>query len=1173
MHRPRFTSKTGLVLVVVVTMLAVTACDWTQFRGGASHAGYVADNAISTAKAPGLVQRWSAPTGGAIQSSAAIAGGVAYVGSDDGNLYALDATTGAPKWSIATGGAVASSPAVDNGVVYIGSDDHLLRAIRVSDHVVLWAVTLDPGFAGPSSAPMVANGIIYASSAGSLYAYRPDGTQAWSVAVTTGGALSAPSAANGLVHVSSYADAAVWAYRADTGAPAWSATIPGPRASCTAATPSPTENGTAVYVTLCPSTDVGAPSLFAYQATTGAPLWSNAPSQLSTSASIGYGPLIAVSSINHSLEARSPTDGSLLWSAPLGSTTSSSPSIGNGVVYVGSDDHQLTAFDGAGIIKCSGTPKVCAPLWTISTDGAVRSTPAVSNGMVYVGSDDHGLHAYGLPQSGFGKSTLTGTSSGKPTAVRFGPDGRLYVASGNGFVKAYTVARNSANSYRVIATESIDLIRQIPNHDDNGGAVDPAITDRLVTGMMVTGTAANPVVYIASSDPRVGAGTTGGLLDPDTNSGVISRLTRTAGTWQRLDLVRGLPRSLENHATNTMVLDKATNTLLVAQGGNTNMGAPSNNFSFLPEYAYSAAILRVDLNAIGNTTYDLPTLVDEDHPDLIGPFGGNLGKHQAKLTPSSPVQIYAPGFRNPFSMVKTRLGKLYAIDNGPNGGWGDIPVGEGPGGTCTNEVHEPGVDDRDSLHLVTAAGYYGGHANPTRGNRANTFNPTNPQSPVPTANPVECISRDSTVSGAVATFDSGTTGMAEYTASNFDGQMSGDLIVGSYYGSVFRAHLDGSGAVVRTDVLFSNVGSHPLDIAVQGDGDALPGTIWVPDYATGAITVFEPNDFGGVVAPPCNGTNSTTLDEDHDGYTNADEIDNHTDPCSAADLPHDWNGNLVSDLHDPDDDSDGQPDTSDQFALDPNNGLTSLIPLRYSWLNGAVSNPCAPTPLPTGCPGGLLGLGFTGVMTDGSTDYANLFDVGQMTVGGAAGVLTVSQVPAGTALGAANSQHFGFQFGVNANPANTGTFTVHTRIQAPFSGITPTGDQSIGVYLGTGNQDNFLQLAVTANNGAPGVQLVKEVTGTDTVRPVEPLALPGPEAVDLYLTVDPAAATVQAYYRVDTAGVSGPLVALGSSMAIPTAWLTNATRGLALGVIATSSGGPTFPATWSVLEATSGPAT
>jgi hypothetical protein len=52
--------------------------------------------------------------------------------------------------------------------------------------------------------------------------------------------------------------------------------------------------------------------------------------------------------------------------------------------------------------------------------------------------------------------------------------------------------------------------------------------------------------------------------------------------------------------------------------------------------------------------------------------------------------------------------------------------------------------------------------------------------------------------------------------------------------------------------------------------------------------------------------------------------------------------------------------------------------------------------------------------------------------------------------------------------------------------------------------------------------------------------------------------------------VAGPLHLLGGTASIPTGWLTNASRGLAIGIIATSTGGPTFPATWGVLEAVAG---
>ena len=74
----------------------------------------------------------------------------------------------------------------------------------------------------------------------------------------------------------------------------------------------------------------------------------------------------------------------------------SSPAVANGVVYVGSDDTNLYAFDAAGVTGCGGTPKTCTPLLAADTGSfVVTSSPAVANGMVYVGS--FGTRAFRLP--------------------------------------------------------------------------------------------------------------------------------------------------------------------------------------------------------------------------------------------------------------------------------------------------------------------------------------------------------------------------------------------------------------------------------------------------------------------------------------------------------------------------------------------------------------------------------------------------------------------------------------------------------------------------------------------------------------------------------------------------------------------------------------------------------
>ena len=68
-------------------------------------------------------------------SSPAVANGVVYIGSSQGNnVYALNAATGAKLWSFATGNKVRSSPAVANGLVYVGSADGNLYAFHLPGH-------------------------------------------------------------------------------------------------------------------------------------------------------------------------------------------------------------------------------------------------------------------------------------------------------------------------------------------------------------------------------------------------------------------------------------------------------------------------------------------------------------------------------------------------------------------------------------------------------------------------------------------------------------------------------------------------------------------------------------------------------------------------------------------------------------------------------------------------------------------------------------------------------------------------------------------------------------------------------------------------------------------------------------------------------------------------------
>ena len=454
--------------------------------------------------------------------------------------------------------------------------------------------------------------------------------------------------------------------------------------------------------------------------------------------------------------------------------------------------------------------------------------------------DDDDNNGGGGVDPEFLQTKLNGVSPDKPTSLQFGPDGKLYVAERDGYINQYTVQRTGKNTYTATQSNKIDLIQKIINHDDDG-SVNNSVNGRLLTGLLVTGTPANPIIYASSADPRMAAGPSGKDANLDTNSVIVSKLTLNGNTWSKQDLVRGLPRSEENHQGNGLALSGST--LYLAMGGHTNMGAPSNNFARLPEYALSAAIIEIDLNQIGNNTYDLPTLDDEDRGggnDQNDPFGGNNGKNMAILEANGPVSIYSPGFRNAYDIVITQSGRMYTVDNGPNNDWG----GEPPG-SCLNTYTDGGSTYRDGLHYITGKGYYGGHPNPTRGSKANTFNNSNPQSPIEgNANPEECTYKvPGHTDGALHIFNASTNGLAEYSASNFGGSMKGDLLAASFDQSVYRVQLNNSGTqLTGIDKYFTNLGT-PLDVIAQGDGDQFPGTVWIADYSQGAIHVYEPVDY------------------------------------------------------------------------------------------------------------------------------------------------------------------------------------------------------------------------------------------------------------------------------------------------------------------------------------------
>lgn len=604
--------------------------------------------------------------------------------------------------------------------------------------------------------------------------------------------------------------------------------------------------------------------------------------------------------------------------------------------------------------------------------------------------------------------------------------------------------------------------------------------------------------------------------------------------------------------------------------------------------------------------------------DVGDPFGGNDGLNQAFAETGGPVQIFSPGYRNAYDVIVTENGRVYTSDNGPNTGWGGLPfiydengVLKGDQSTTSylpeegdfikNEFNETGSSGHgDPLHYVGNIGdaygtYYAGHPNPILAfpSRANLityknidgewletsrydveetlsgvsgyFNASFSINNFPDDPRLGNYLSNATSSSEINILDiinSSTNGITEYTASNFDGALKGDILTASFNGNINRYTLNEAGdTVLNKEVIFNGFGATPLDVIALPDGHPFAGTVWAVTYGADNITIFEPSDLDcpGLADPEFD----PTADNDGDGYSNQDEIDNSTNFCSGGSTPKDNDGDFLSDLNDSDDDNDSVADVDDVYAIDPDNGTATNLPVNYPFWNNDPGT-------------GFFGLGFTGLMlnSNGSADYLTQFDENNMSFGGAAGKASIDLVPSGDAIGNKNSQQYGFQFGVNVDNTSP-IFTIHTRLESPFFGIdgnstTPQAHQSAGIVVGNGDQDNYLKVVLghgtSVSDDIDGMEvLLEENQAVSKARYDVPGLLDG-NAVDIFINISPSSHVAQPYVSID-GGVN--LTALGNPILLPESFLDSSdTAGMAVGLMATSTGSTPFSAIWDFINIT-----
>src|SRR5579859_1835512 len=186
------------------------------------------------------------------------------------------------------------------------------------------------------------------------------------------------------------------------------------------------------------------------------------------------------------------------WTATTGNSIYTSPAVVNGIVYAGSSDQSMYAFDA----------KTGTTLWKAPGTWPVNSSAAVANNIVYVGEDDGFLHAFNAKTGAVVWTTLVGGFVGSPTVSQ----GIVYVGASMGTTSLYAVDARSGTVLWTAPTSYITSTPAVANNivyvsSSNGnlyafnaktGAT--VWTAQAGSDLSSSPTVANGVVYIGSED-------------------------------------------------------------------------------------------------------------------------------------------------------------------------------------------------------------------------------------------------------------------------------------------------------------------------------------------------------------------------------------------------------------------------------------------------------------------------------------------------------------------------------------------------------------------------------------------------------------------------------------------------------------------------------------------------
>ena len=347
---------------------------------------------------------WQTRLGGTVYASPVVADGIAYIGTTGGVFNAVNVDDGAFAWTYAAGGAIHGAAAVDAHAVYFACDDGYLYKLARPDGRRLWRYELGDGamprvlphpavyawdWQGPQ--PLVADGVVYVGAGdGGFHAVdAASGERKWRHAAQA--KIRNGAAIDGARVVYGSADHVVYALDRASGKEAWrydsKAEIDG----------APLVHAGRVYI------GNRGGGLYALAADSGQELWRLYfwGSWVESTPTIADGVLyVGASDLGH-VSAIAPEDGRVLWRGKAHGWTFGTPVVVGDRVYAGAaGGTPYSMRHEAGFVTLDRASGRTLTRWPFADTGShqwgITGSPARSGDRIVVATIAGSLYAFPL---------------------------------------------------------------------------------------------------------------------------------------------------------------------------------------------------------------------------------------------------------------------------------------------------------------------------------------------------------------------------------------------------------------------------------------------------------------------------------------------------------------------------------------------------------------------------------------------------------------------------------------------------------------------------------------------------------------------------------------------------------------------------------------------------------